>query len=264
VSTTTRDAFLGGRLILEQPATGHRVGTDAALLAAAITPAAADLVFDLGAGIGAVGLAIALNAPQTRVALVEIDPDVSALAAANIAANGLGERVTLLTTDLTDRAARRAAAGLHPLCASHAVMNPPFHRPGSTRASPAAYRASAHIGDAATDDAWTRTAASLLRPGGILAQIHRADALPRILIALAGRFGDVRVLPILPSAAVPATRVLVRAVKGSRAPLVLLPPLVLHAEGGRFTPLAEGLHRGEAAIDWLVIKNNPRRAAGGR
>jgi tRNA1(Val) A37 N6-methylase TrmN6 len=143
-------------------------------------------------------------------------------------------------------------------------MNPPFHLPGTTRVSPSAYRERAHIGEAAADDAWTRTAASLLQAGGVLAQIHRADALPRVLAALEGRFGDVRVLPVLPSGSKPATRVLVRAVKGSRAPLVLLPPLILHVEDGRFTQEAEHLHRGEAAIDWYLPKDNPqRRITGG-
>jgi len=264
VSAVTRDAFLGGRLTLDQPSAGHRIGTDAALLAAAVTPSAEDQVFDLGAGVGAVRLAIALNAPSARVVLVEIDPEISALAAANIAANGLDARVAVVTADLTDRASRRAAAGLRPHCASHVVMNPPFHLPGTTRASPSAYREKAHIGEVAADDAWTRTAASLLRAGGVLAQIHRADALPRVLAALEGRFGDIRVLPVLPNEAAPATRVLVRAVKGSRAPFVLLPPLILHGQDGRFTRPAERLHRGEAAIDWHLTKINPqRRTAGG-
>ena len=261
MSAITRDAFLGGRLVLEQPSVGHRVGTDAALLAAAVTPAAGDRVFDFGAGVGAVGLAIALNAPAASLTLVERDPEIAALAAANIAANGLSARVTIVAADLT----ARKAAGLQPLGADHVVMNPPFHLPGTTRASPAAYRETAHIGAAATDDAWAQAAAALLRHGGILAQIHRADALPRLLAALEGRFGDIRVLPVLPGAAAAATRVLVRAVRGSRAPLVLLPPLVLHGDDGRFTPLAEQLHRGEGAIDWLITKNNPqRRTAGGR
>ena len=64
--------------------------------------------------------------------------------------------------------------------------------------------------------------------------------------------GDVRVKPVLPKAEAAATRLLLRAVKGSRAPLVLLPALVLHEAGGSFTTESEALHRGEATIAWFV------------
>jgi tRNA1(Val) A37 N6-methylase TrmN6 len=47
-------------------------------------------------------------------------------------------------------------------------------------------------------------------------------------------------LPIHPRAVRPAARILVRAVKGRRTPLVLAPPLVLHSLDGAFTASAEG------------------------
>ena len=45
---TTLDHFLGGALTLRQPASGHRSGTDAILLAAAVG-GAPDRLIDLGA-----------------------------------------------------------------------------------------------------------------------------------------------------------------------------------------------------------------------
>ena len=58
--------------------------------------------------------------------------------------------------------------------------------------------------------------------------------------------------PIHPFADAPAKRVLVRAVKSGKAPLRLLPPLVLHARGGpKHTPQAEAILRGEAGLGWL-------------
>ena len=73
--------------------------------------------------------------------------------------------------------------------------------------------------------------------------IHRADALPRILAVLGGRFGQITVRPVQAKAGEPAIRILVTATKGSRAPFALAPPLVLHGEDGRFTPEADALHR---------------------
>ena len=59
---TTRDALLGGRLMLTQPRTGHRAG-HAALLLAALAPAQARRIVDLGAGVGTAGLAVLAALP---------------------------------------------------------------------------------------------------------------------------------------------------------------------------------------------------------
>src|SRR6185295_6093216 len=89
----TADAVLGGRLLLKQPRRGHRVGHDALLLAAACPARARERVVDLGAGVGAAGLALALRVDGAEVTLVEVDPDLAALAAENARVNGLAARV---------------------------------------------------------------------------------------------------------------------------------------------------------------------------
>jgi tRNA1(Val) A37 N6-methylase TrmN6 len=81
--------------------------------------------------------------------------------------------------------------------------------------------------------------------------VHRSDRLADILALLSDGAGSVRIRPIQPFADQPAKRVLVRAFKGGRAPLVLLPPLVLHARNGaKHTPEAEAILRGEATLAW--------------
>ena len=54
--------------------------------------------------------------------------------------------------------------------------------------------------------------------------------------------------PAAAPAAKPAKRVIVSARIGGRAPLVLLPPLILHA-GERHTPEAEAILRGRAVVE---------------
>jgi len=73
--------------------------------------------------------------------------------------------------------------------------------------------------------------------------IWRADGLVDLLAALARGFGAVAVQPVHPRADAPAIRVLVRAVKGSRAPLALLPALVLAGADGRPSAAAEAVLR---------------------
>ena len=60
--TSTRDAFLGGRLSIAQPAHGFRAGLDSVLLGAAVGRADGTLL-DLGAGAGAAALVALSHAP---------------------------------------------------------------------------------------------------------------------------------------------------------------------------------------------------------
>ena len=88
-------------------------------------------------------------------------------------------------------------------------------------------------------------------PGGLFLMIHRADRLGDILAGLAPKAGSIRIRPIQPFADEPAKRVLVRAIRGGRAPLVLAPALVLHDRSdAKHTPEAEAILRGEAALGW--------------
>ncbi len=137
----TEDAALGGRLRLKQPRRGHRVGHDAILLAAACPARAGERVVDLGAGVGAAGLALALRVAGIEVALVEVDAGLARLAAQNAQINGLATRVTSAVLDVAAPTRAFAAAGLGPGSVARVLMNPPFNDPARQRASPDRRRA---------------------------------------------------------------------------------------------------------------------------
>ena len=69
-----------------------------------------------------------------------------------------------------------------------------------------------------------------------------------------------RILPLHPRQGVPAHRVIVQGVKGSRGPLQLLPGFVLHAEGNAFTPAARGdpARRRAAAMGLRAVRRPMR------
>ncbi len=246
---TTEDAALGGRLVLHQPRRGHRVGHDAILLAAAVPARSGEHAVDLGSGVGAAGLALARRVEGLAVTLVEIDPALAALAETNAARNGLAPRVRSICIDVTGAVASLTAAGLTAGMATHVLMNPPFniahHNP-----SPDQAKRLAHVASGETLDRWVAAAARLLGAAGTLTLIWRADGLGGVLAALAAAFGAVSVLPVYPKPDAPAIRILVRAVKGSRAPLAILPGLTLADPAGTPTSAAEAILRGGDAIAW--------------
>jgi tRNA1(Val) A37 N6-methylase TrmN6 len=247
----TEDRWLGGRLVLLQPKRGHRVGTDAALLVAAASASEGRIV-DVGAGIGAVGLALAERNPGASVDLVEIDPDLARLAERNAARNGLETRTRVLRLDVLNPKARREAGMTEP--ADCVVTNPPFFDAKSVRASPDEGKARAHVLAEAEAGAgladWIRASLAVLAPGGRFVMIHRPDALSMILAAIGGRLGALALLPVHPTIGGSAHRLLVSGAKGSKAPLRIAPGLVLHGPDGRLTAEADAIHRGERLVDW--------------
>ena len=248
------DRFLGGRLHLRQPACGHRAGTDAVLLAAGVPANAGGRAIDAGAGVGAAGLAASLAAPGLHVVLLERDPALVGLARDNIAANRLEDRAVIAEADLLSPQSCQAA-GLAPATADLVLTNPPFLAADKVRVSPDRGKADAHVIGPGGVEAWLRACLTLLKPGGTFLMIHRADALADILGAIGIRLGAVVLLAVHPSAASPATRILLRGIKGRRTPLAIASPLVLHEQGGAFTAHAEALHRGETRIDWTALSH---------
>src|SRR5689334_1463290 len=226
----TEDAFLGGRLRLRQLKTGHRAGHDAMLLAAATSARAGNRVADLGAGVGAAGLAVARRIDGIRLALVEIDPTLAGLARSNAAANAIDADVIVL--DVEAGAEAFAAAGLAPDSADAVLMNPPFNDGARHRASPDTVRAQAHVAGEDTLARWIHAARRVLKSGGALTLIWRADGIADVLAALDRGFGSLAILPVHGEAGQPAIRILVRAVKGGRAPTQILPALMLNDESG--------------------------------
>ncbi|MCK1385703.1 methyltransferase [Bradyrhizobium sp. 21] len=224
----TEDAFLGGQLRLKQRRSGHRAGHDAVLLAAATEARAGDRVVDLGAGIGTAGLALARRVAGLRLSLVEIDPELVGLARANAAANAIAAETIVL--DVTADAQAFAAIGLLPDSVDAVLMNPPFNDPARHRGSPDQMRHTAHVATDETLDAWVHAARRILRSNGALTLIWRADGIADVLAALSRGFGSLSILPVHGEAGRPAIRVLVRAVKGGRAPTRLLPGLMLNEE----------------------------------
>ena len=240
----TQDGLLGGRIALRQSAQGYRAGMDAALLAAACDAKPGDRVVEAGCGPGAALLAAAARRPQARFTGVERDPQALALALENMALNGLDERVTARLGDVTQPF---KALGLERFDA--AMAKPPYFDDASAIRGPAPAKTQAWIAEGGLA-AWTGFLLKAVRDGGAITVIHRADRLADLLNHLGAKAGSFRIRPVQPFADAPAKRVLVRAIRGGKAPLVLLPALVLHDAGGAHSAAAEAILRGTADLPW--------------
>jgi tRNA1(Val) A37 N6-methylase TrmN6 len=250
---TTVDAFIGGRVEAVQPAQGHhRSGLEAVLLGAALEAEFAGTIADLGAGAGVAGMVAAARCANARVILVDRDSEALACARAALgrpANTAFAARVSVVEADIEAAEAQRTAAGLGRGVADVVLTNPPFHLPATTTAPSGGSRAAAHVMGSGGLDTWFRTAASSLKAGGRLIVIFRADGISTLLAALVRRFGGLDILPIQPRAELPAHRILVQGIKGSRAATRLLPPLVLHgATGSAYVSAVEAILRGGAGM----------------
>ncbi|MDO8398191.1 MAG: methyltransferase [Bradyrhizobium sp.] len=240
----TEDAFLGGQLRLRQPRSGHRAGHDAMLLAAATPARPGDRVVEFGAGVGAAGLAVASRVAGIKLVLVEIDAGLTGLARENAAANAIAAETIVL--DVASTAAAFAAAGLGPDSIDVVLMNPPFNDAIRHRASPD--KARAHVADASTLESWIHAARRILKSGGVLSLIWRADGIAEVLAALDRGFGSLVILPVHGAPGNPAIRVLVRAVKGGRSPVQLLAALMLNDESALTNKQVQNILAGKGVL----------------
>lgn len=237
-NATTQDIFLKGRLTIEQPKQGFRSGSDAVLLAAAAAAIPFKHAIEAGCGAGAALLSVqALCAGQPgRLAGLEKDEAMAALADKNVHANEFIANIDIFLGDVL--APPRNLAGKFDLVFS----NPPFFDDNGAIRDPSPQRQAAYVLGAPLED-WIKGMLTLAAPKGRIVIIHRAERLPDILDALRGKAGDIGVCPVRPRAGEIAKRVIVSALKGSRSPMRLLPGIDMHPTTGegRFSQAYEAI-----------------------
>ena len=234
----TQDALFGGSLVLFQPlrGAGYRTNVDALLLAwFAATPVPivspepqphapvlrsvsppVTTAFDLGAGVGAVGLALLRFGAARRIVFVEIDEQPAAMARRNLDVNGWADRGEVVRGDVRDVArSRRGEASL-------VVCNPPYTAPGRGQVRPA--EATARCGELA---GFVHAARQVAGKRARVCFVYRAQELGALLANLADEglhAKRMRFVHGTPEA--PARVVLVEAQAGRPGGLLVMPPLV--------------------------------------
>jgi tRNA1(Val) A37 N6-methylase TrmN6 len=250
---TREDAFYRGKFHALQPVSdGHRSGLDALLIAAGLPEGAKGELADLGSGCGVAALAAVAANPQINATLVENNPLMVSLARKTIRLREnlvYAARTQVLDADITLTGSKREAAGLKEKTFDYVIMNPPYNHDGQ-RASPDLLKADAHVMGLFGLDAWMRTAVAILKPGGTLVLVYRTEKIAEVYACCQGRFGGLVVVPVHSRADEPAKRILVRMTKGSRAPLSIMPGVVMHNDDGKPTGISEQLMNGKARVNF--------------
>jgi len=253
----TQDGFLDGRFELLQPKKGLRAGTDAIFLAASIPANAGDTIVEAGVGTAAAALALLTRVAGSTVLGIENYPPHAALARKNAGHNNMADRLLIVEGDITAISAKSIArTGLGPPF-DHAMANPPYYEKTGARPGSSASRRAAHLMPPGGLATWVENLSRLVRPGGSVTFIHQPRVLPELLAAMDRVSGAIQVLPLVPRAGAPATRVLVRGLRAAQGPAQLLSPLPLHEADGSNTCRSEAVLRGGEALDLDRLANRP-------
>lgn len=246
-ASMTEDAFLGGKLQLLQPEKGYRAGIDAVFLAAAIPVNAGETVFEAGIGAGVAALCLLARNPNLHLTGMEISARYAILCEQNAKRNGFADHVRVIQCDVKEALRRDLTAMPEHGSFSHAFANPPYFEDGKVTPSPSILKAQAHSFGPDDLDLWIKVMHAMVTLRGTVTMIHRAETLGKILSCMENRFGDIRVAPLYAREGTAASRVIVQGVKGSKAPMQLLPGLIMHNADSSFTDDAEAVLRDGAA-----------------
>lgn len=239
--TLTEDCLLGDAVTILQPRDGFRVAIDTILMAAAVPARAGQSVFEAGAGCGAAAICLARRAGGIRVAGIDIQPAIVALAGHNVRTNDLVGSVEIMTGDIGGDPPPRLQGPF-----DHAMANPPFLDPQSSNAPPNAGKATAMVEGTASLSQWVGGMHRVLKNKGGITMVWRADRLDDLVTALRPGFGEITIFPLWPKQGRAAKRVLIRARKNVAGPMTLGAGLVLHNADGSFTAEADAVLKGGA------------------
>lgn len=224
-----------------QKTDGFRFGMDAVLLSAFAAAKIGRRVADLGTGTGIIPLLLSARLPQASIDALELQPEMADMAGRSVALNGLEHRIRVYQGDL-----RSLPKALPPASYDLVTCNPPYGRARGTLSSPKACLRLARQEEACSLPDVTRAAARLLCNGGRLALVFPAPRMLELMDELrAARLEPKRLQFVHDRADKPPYLLLCEAMLLARPMLHLLPPLIVHDEEGRETPMLRRIYNRE-------------------
>lgn len=238
----SEDYLLDKRVKIFQPLNGYRASTDAVLLAAFVCHVKkGDNILDVGSGTGAISLCLSERFKNKEISIrgLEIQPELARLADLSAQVNHF-HFLEFIHTNIFDYKTDFCSF-------AHVVSNPPYSE--NDMPSPNLSKATAHNFVKADLEKWIAFCIKMIKPQGFFYTVNRAEALEDLLCLLHGKLGGIEVFPLYSKSGQDAKRILLRARKDSKAPLILRSPIVLHQEDGTYTAEAQRILRGGEGWD---------------
>lgn len=238
----SQNDYLRGEVRILQPQNGYRAGLDAVLLGASANPSKGERVLDVGCGVGTVMLCSHYHYPAAYYVGVEIQHNLTQLAARNIETNKVAEFCAVIKADI-----RSGAEELMPQSFDWVVTNPPYFKERNSTKSPYSTKALSHIEEVELGE-WLRFCLKMLKPRGKFTMIYPMERMDEVLHFLYGKVGEIKIYPLYPKRGQPAKRFILQARKQIQTGLSLYPGLILHKNDGQYTPLAKAILEGEERL----------------
>ena len=222
------DLILGDMQVI-QSTRGYRFSLDAVLLAHFPDPALNQVV-ELGGGSGVISLIMAWRDPRASFTLIEIQTSMVNRARRSIALNGLEERIKVIAGDI-----REIEKIMPEGRAELVISNPPFWKKGEGKVSSNMEAAIARHELNLNLEELVQKGAYLLRQGGKMDIIHRAERLDEAMEIFRRYKMPVRKLRLIHSFIDREARlVLIEAQKNRPGPLLVLPPMIIYDKVGEY------------------------------
>lgn len=196
-----------------------KVGRDSLLLGRFATVRSGDRVFDLGCGVGVLGLCLASRTPELTMDGLDCQPECVALTRENLTANGLKGQIWLGDVETLSP---ELPLGRYDLV----IANPPYFQSGHGKTAPGS-RGIARTSREGGLFPWCRAAQRLLRCGGRFALCCRPWGLIRLFEALTACQLEPKRMQLVQSGPDRAANlVLIEAAAQGKPGLDLLPVLI--------------------------------------
>ena len=208
-----------------------KLGTDSVLLADFVNIGSRQRGIDLGCGSGVLPLLLMSKSERLHMTGLEINPEAAKTAEANLEANKLAERGSIVTGDI--RLCKELfKSGEFDLV----VANPPYFAEGSGKQSTDEAKAAARTETMCTLGEVCSAAAYLCRTGGVFCLVHRAERLCDVLCILReSGLEPKRLRTVAHDASKEPSLILVEARRGGGSGMRLLPPLFIRNPDGSET-----------------------------
>ena len=229
--------LFNGRLNLYQTKKGYRFSIDSILLGDFASKKASGKVADLGTGSGVLPVILARQQKVESIIGIEIQKELADLAEKNISHNNCQKKVSIKCSDI-----KKVPEEFSPESFDMVITNPPFYSLGAGRINPDSENAIARHEIKGNLNDFIAGSSFLLKSGGSFFAVYR----PARLTDLVSEMRKNRIEPkafqfVHPNKTESANIVLVEGIKGAGTETIILPPLMLYKEDGKYTEQANAV-----------------------